>query len=192
MGMMSESLPCRPLRAGVFTLVCVSLSALGHAVGSGHDVPLFGLLLGGVIVAVMAWTGSARRLGLGALTARMLWGQAALHVTFSVVQWWGGDHAGHSVAGAGEPAPGGVMIATHVIMALVSAWWLRLGEDALFAFLRLMALSLTPVVLVVGAVPTLRPCTTFRFVPVEAPACPGRLCLRHTHVLRGPPPVLAA
>ena len=192
MEVMSQNLPCRPLRAGVFTLVCVSLSAVGHAVGSGHQVPLLGLLPGGVIVAAMAWAGSVRRLGLGALTARMLWGQLALHVTFGLAQGWGGGHADHSAISAIESAPGGVMITTHVVTALVSAWWLKLGEDALMAFLRLMALSLAPVALVVGALPDPRPLTTSRFVPVDAPARPGRFCLRHTRVLRGPPPVLAA
>lgn len=191
MVVMSESLPCRPLRAGVFTLVCASLSTIGHAVSSGHDVPLFGLLSGGVVVGAMAWAGSVRRLGVGALTARMLWGQLALHVTFSAAQGWAGDHTDHSAALAPEPMSAGAMITMHVVMALVSAWWLKLGEDALFAFLRFMGLSLAPLLLVTGAVPGPKAVTGQRFVPVGAPLCAGVLCLRHTRVLRGPPPVLA-
>ncbi|WP_017602943.1 hypothetical protein [Nocardiopsis alkaliphila] len=189
---MSKSPPCRPLRAGVFTLVCASLSAIGHAVGSGHEVPLFGLLLGGVVIGAMAWAGSLRRMGVGALAARMLWGQLALHVTFSVTQGWNADHGEHMAALAPEPMPAGVMITMHVAMALVSAWWLKLGEDLLFAFLRFMGASLAPLLPVSKAVPEPTAVTAPRFVPVHGPSCAGVLCLRHTRVLRGPPPVFAA
>nr|WP_249188165.1 hypothetical protein [Nocardiopsis sp. MG754419] len=190
---MSESPPCRPLRAGVFTLVCASLSAIGHAVGSGQDVPLFGLLLGGAVVLAMAWASTVRRLGLWALTARMLWGQFALHVTFSATQGWVGGHADHAAAVLSPSTmPAWTMISLHVVMALVSAWWLRLGEDALFAFLRFMALSLVPLLLVVGALPRPEPVAVPRFVPVDEPFVAGPSCLRHTRVLRGPPLALAA
>ncbi len=190
---MSENRPCRPLRSGVFTLVCASLSAIGHAVGSGHDVPLLGLLLGGAIVLATAWAASARRLGLWELTAWMLWGQFALHVTFSAAQGWGVGHQDHLGASLQqEPMSAWAMITMHVVMALVSSWWLRLGENALFAFLRFMALSLVPLLLVVGAVPAPRTPSSTVPAPVDEPRRPDTFCLRHTRVLRGPPPVLAA
>lgn len=190
---MPKSPPCRSLRAGVFTLVCASLSAIGHAVSSGQDVPLLGLLLGGVLVWVMAWASTTRRLGVWALTARMLWGQFALHVTFSAAQGWGGGHGDHgAVDVAAQSMPAWAMIAMHVVMALVSAWWLRLGEDALFAFLRFMALSLVPLLLVVGALPRPEPVCAPGFVPLDRSLPAGPSVLRHTRVLRGPPVVLAA
>ncbi|WP_087096083.1 hypothetical protein [Nocardiopsis sp. JB363] len=190
---MSESPPCRSLRAGVFTLVCASLSAIGHAVSSGQDVPLSGLLLGGALVWAMAWASTTRRSGLWALTARMLWGQFALHVTFSVAQGWGGGHGDHGVGEmAAQSMSAWAMIAMHVVMALMSAWWLRLGEDALFAFLGFMALSLVPLLLVVGALSRPEPVTAPRFIPLDRPLPAGPSVLRHTRVLRGPPVLLAA
>ena len=203
MGTMTESEQCRPLRAGVFTLVCASLSAIGHAVSSGHDVPAVGLLLGMGVVFAMAWASSSRRQGPWMLTAWMLWGQLALHVTFAYTQEVGSGrpglehlgvgHTGHSgTVLAQDPVPAWVMIAMHLVMALVSAWWLHLGENALFAFLRFMALSLVPLLLVVGAIPTAREATVPRFAAPDEHSRSRPPYLRHSRVLRGPPLVLAA
>ncbi|GAB3730152.1 hypothetical protein GCM10027590_38320 [Nocardiopsis nanhaiensis] len=193
MGTMSESEQCRPLRAGVFTLVCASLSAIGHAVSSGHDVPLPGLLLGMVVVFAMAWAASSRRQGPGMVAAWMLWGQFALHVAFSYTQGIGAGHAEHTDAVLNsDPMPAWAMIGMHVVMALVSAWWLHLGENALFAFLEFMALVLVPLLLVVGVVPVAREALAPRFATNDERTRTRRPYLRHTRVLRGPPPVLAA
>lgn len=198
MGTMSESEQCRPLRAGVFTLVCASLSAIGHAVNSGHDVPVAGLLLGMVVVFAMAWAASSRRQSPWMLTAWMLWGQLALHVTFAYAQGAGSGHADLAHAGqaeavlAQEPMPAWAMITMHLVMALVSAWWLHLGENALFAFLRFMALALIPILLVVGATPTVRETAAPRFSATDEHSRSRPPYLRHSRVLRGPPFVLAA
>ncbi len=198
MGTMSESEQCRPLRAGVFTLVCASLSAIGHAVSSGHDVPVAGLLLGVVVVFAMAWAASSRRQSPWMLTAWMLWGQLALHVTFAYTQGAGSGHTDLAHAGqaeavlAQEPMPAWAMIAMHLVMALVSAWWLHLGENALFEFLRFMALALIPILLVVGAIPTVRESTAPRFAATDEHSRSRPPYLRHSRVLRGPPFVLAA
>lgn len=199
MGTMTESEQCRPLRAGVFTLVCASLSAIGHALSSGHDVPAVGLLLGVAVVFAMAWAASSRRQSPWMLTAWMLWGQLALHVAFAYTQGTGSGHPGSGHAGRAEtvlvqqdPMPVWAMIAMHLVMALVSAWWLHLGENALFAFLRFMALSLIPLLLVVGAIPTAREATAPRFAATDEHSRSRPPYLRHSRVLRGPPPVLAA
>lgn len=198
MGTMTESEQCRPLRAGVFTLVCASLSAIGHAVSSGHDVPVVGLLLGMVVVFAMAWAASSRRQSPWMLTAWMLWGQLALHVTFAYTQESGSGHTGLAHAGqaeavlAQEPMPAWAMIAMHLVMALVSAWWLHLGENALFEFLRFMALALIPILLVIGVIPTAREAAAPRFAATDEHSRSCSPYLRHSRVLRGPPPVLAA
>ncbi|WP_017586748.1 hypothetical protein [Nocardiopsis ganjiahuensis] len=195
---MTESEQCRPLRAGVFTLVCASLSAIGHAVSSGHDVPVVGLLLGTAVVFAMAWAASSRRQSYWMLAAWMLWGQLALHVTFAYTQDAGSGHLGLGHAGqtgtvlVQEPVPAWAMIAVHLAMALVSAWWLHLGEKALFAFLRFMALSLIPLLLVVGAVPSVREATAVRFAATDERSRSRPPYLRHSRVLRGPPFVPAA
>ncbi|WP_116245630.1 hypothetical protein [Nocardiopsis sp. FIRDI 009] len=207
---MSESQPCRPLRAGVFTLVCASLSAHGHALSSGHDVPLPGLLLGMAVVMVMAWATAKRRHGPLVMAGWMLWGQFALHLAFSYTQLWGGGHAAH-LASADNPAlatdaaaysasvaeaaaSGGSlstwqMLVMHVVAALLSAWWLHRGENALFAFLRFMALTLFPLLIALGRVRVLpEPATGRGPWNDEELSQPLLPYLRHTLILRGPPP----
>ncbi|MFY7066946.1 hypothetical protein ACOQFV_31085 [Nocardiopsis changdeensis] len=186
---MTENRACRPLRAGVFTLVCASLSAHGHALSSGHDVPLLGLLLGAAVVFAMAWAATGRRQGWAALTGWMLWGQFALHVAFSYVGSFGvphtASHSGQVVAEAAAPA--WTMIGMHVLSALVSAWWLRRGENALFSFLRFMALTFLPLLLVLGALPAPRGPVAPRPRSADAPARIRLPYLRHSLILRGPP-----
>ncbi|MFC9089177.1 hypothetical protein [Nocardiopsis dassonvillei] len=193
---MSESQPCRPLRAGVFTLVCASVSAHGHALGSGHDVPLAGLLLGCAAVLGVSWAAAGRRYGPVMLVGWMLWGQLALHVAFSYTQNTGRDqsaHGAHSADAVTHSALSGwQMIAVHVLAALVSAWWLHRGENALFAFLRFMALTLLPLLLVLGwgPVPPVRAGGPGRWNDERPPSLLPYL--RHTRVLRGPPSPLGA
>ena len=186
---MSESQSCRPLRAGVFTLVCASLSAHGHALSSGHDVPFAGLLAGMVLVFAMAWAATNRRQGWATLTGWMLWGQFALHVAYSYVGSFAGphtaSHGGDAVVRAAMPA--WTMIATHVVFALASAWWLRRGETALFAFLRFMALSLFPLLVLIGGLPAPRGPVVPRLRTADAPVRIRLPYLRHTRILRGPP-----
>ncbi|WP_156366018.1 hypothetical protein [Nocardiopsis sp. NRRL B-16309] len=191
---MSENSACRPLRAGVFTLVCASLSAHGHALSSGHDVPLLGLLLGMPVVFAMAWAASNHRQGWAALTGWMLWGQFALHVTFSYVGSFGTPHsASHAdLAVADAAMPAWTMIGMHVVSALVSAWWLRQGETALFAFLRFMALSLLPLLLVLGGPPAPRGPVVPRLRAADACVRIRLPYLRHSLILRGPPASLPA
>ncbi|WP_026123003.1 hypothetical protein [Nocardiopsis halotolerans] len=190
---MSESQPCRPLRAGVFTLVCASVSAHGHALSSGHDVPLVGLLLGSVAVLGAAWTAAGRRPGPLTLAAWMLWGQLALHVAFSYAQNAGHQHAADAAGTITHSALSGWrMIAMHVLAALVSAWWLHRGENALFAFLRFMALTLLPLLLFLGWAPA-PPVRAAVHGPRGDERVPAPLpYLRHTRILRGPPPFLRA
>ncbi|MEV2275867.1 hypothetical protein AB0I72_09790 [Nocardiopsis sp. NPDC049922] len=205
---MSESQPCRPLRAGVFTLVCASLSAHGHALTSGHDVPVAGLVLGAVVVMAVAWAAAKRRHGPLVLAGWMLWGQFALHLAFSYTQLRGGGHGAH-IASAQNPSLATdtaaysanvadsaanaslstwQMLAMHVVAALVSAWWLHRGENALFAFLGFMALTLLPLLLVLGRVRIL-PEPTLGRGPWgdEERSQPLLPYLRHTRILRGPP-----
>lgn len=191
---MTEDRTCRPLRAGVFTLVCASLSAHGHALGSGHDVPLPGLLPGMAVVFAMAWAVAKRPQGWAALTGWMLWGQFALHVTFSYVGSFGTSHTAHpdQVAAAAAAVPAWTMIGMHVLAALASAWWLSRGEAALFAFLRFMALALLPLLLVPGVLPVPHGPAAPRARGADAPARVRLPYLRHTLILRGPPAPSAA
>ncbi|MFC4562415.1 hypothetical protein ACFO4E_11180 [Nocardiopsis mangrovi] len=190
---MPERLPCRPLRTGVFTMVCAGLSALGHAVGSGHGIPLPGLLLGVAVVAAAAWTASAKRQGPWMLAAWMLWGQLTLHLAFSFTQSLGSGHLAHQGAPPPEGGvPGWTMIAMHVVAAAISAWWLHLGENRLFAFLRFMALSFFALLLLPGAAPAWRETVAPRRPAEDERSWLPPPYLRHVHVRRGPPRPRAA
>ncbi len=181
----------RAARAGVFTSVCLAVSAGGHAAASGHGVPLVGLAAGAALVFLSAWAGSGRERGLGAITAWMLWGQLALHLLYSVTTS-STAHAGHDpgsvAAGAqamADASGSGGMLLLHLAAAAVCAWWLRQGEAALFAYLRLVAAALLPLLLVVLPRVPAPP----RAVRPTAPAPPRPTApyLRHSLVLRGPP-----
>lgn len=188
---MSVSRSCHPLRAGVFTLVCVNVSAHGHALCSGHDVLLPGLLLGAALVFVMAWASADRRHGWWGLSARMLWGQLALHVAFSCTQNLGEhQHTTGTVSADGSPA--WTMLLFHTLTALIAAWWLRRGDDALHSFLRFMALRLMTLLLTPGSPTSPTPAVPMRFRPAEDRSRSGSPYLRHSRVLRGPPVALAA
>lgn len=190
---MPENRPCRLLRAGVFTLVCTNLSAHGHALSSGHDVPLLGLALGALVVLVTAWAAAGQRHGPGTLTAWTAWGQLALHVAFSWAQTLDGAHTHTADALTHTDLPAGSMFALHGAAALVAAWWLHRGEHALFAFLRFMARRAPSVLpfLLVATGPPVRP------RPSGAPDAAGADRPRRPHLgwsclVRGPPDVVTA
>lgn len=188
MEVMSETQTGRSLRAGVFTLVCASLSAHGHALSGGHDVELPGLLLGMVVVYALAWAASAHRPGLLRLTGYMLWGQFALHLAFTVTSALGSGHASHSQAlDTGSGSSAWTMITMHTASALLSAWWLHRGEQAFFAFLRFMALAILPLLVITGVLPKPDSRERIRIWFPEPWGQPRLLLLRHTQVLRGPP-----
>lgn len=183
---MSVSRSCRPLRAGVFTLVCVNVSAHGHALCSGHDVPFLGLLLGVAMVFVMAWASADRRHRWWALAARMLWGQFALHVAFSYAQA-PGQHQHSTGAVPADGTPAWTMLLFHTLAALIAAWWLCRGDDALHAFLCFMTQRLLPPLLTPSGATSPTPAANTRFRPVDEAPLPRPAYLRHIRVLRGPP-----
>ncbi|PDP88205.1 hypothetical protein CQJ94_06845 [Glycomyces fuscus] len=185
---MTERPPLRAARAGVFASVCSAVSVGGHALSSEHAVPLGGLLVGAALVYAFAWAATGRERGLGAIAGWMAWGQLALHLVFSTAQT-AGAHGGHAADRAAvEAASGGSgMLVAHLVAGAVCAWWLRQGEAALFAYLRLAAAALLPVLVlaVPRPVPERVPPAPLPERETPAPAAPY---LRHSLVLRGPPP----
>ncbi|MBX9389474.1 hypothetical protein K5M73_14725 [Streptomonospora halotolerans] len=213
---MSASTPpfARWPRVGVFAAVCVGVSALGHGLASGHALPWPALAGGGALVFAALWPAARRERGLAALSGWMLWGQAALHVLFTLARPPGAAHpAGHRAHTAGAEAPcegccfggaigvpgglgglgpadgegGAGMVLAHLAAALATAWWLRRGEAAAFRLAGLVR-SLLSTLVALGAGESPAPCAPPRPVSaVGGPAvAPG--LLRHTVVLRGPPP----
>ncbi|PSK99945.1 hypothetical protein CLV63_10272 [Murinocardiopsis flavida] len=187
----------RTVRAGVFATACVGVSAGGHAAMSDHALPWAGPLIGFALVFACARAAAGRERGLGAISAWMLWGQLALHLLFSYLQSTHTGPAQHGTAApdaaaAADQASGPGMFAAHVLAALVSAWWLRRGEAALFTLLRLIAALLLTFLLVPQCRPVHRSPRPLRRRPDRNGGRRASRYLRHTVVLRGPPLLLAA
>ncbi|MDA0567451.1 hypothetical protein LG943_24460 [Streptomonospora sp. S1-112] len=205
---------------GVFAAVCVGVSALGHGLASGHGLAWPVVAAGAALVFAALWPAARRERGLAALCGWMLWGQAALHVLFSLAAPDAPrHHDAHAHAGAGPAPPcagccfggllgasagfggigpgtdgeGGGMALAHLAAALASAWWLRRGEAAAFRLAGLVG-SLLSTLVALGAAESPVPCAPPRPLPaVGGPArAPAHGLLRHTVVLRGPPPPVPA
>ncbi|MDA2802949.1 hypothetical protein [Nocardiopsis suaedae] len=180
----------RTVRAGVFASVSVGVSAAGHAAMSDHVLPPVGPVAGFLLLFTLAWAAAEKERGLAGICALMLWGQLALHLLFSFAQAGAGSHhagaAGAAEAGAAVADGGTGMLAAHMVAALISGWWLRQGEAALFGLLRLLGLLILPVLLVGGSGAAAPPPPSTRR-PDRGDG--GRIArgLRHTVVLRGPP-----
>jgi hypothetical protein len=76
----------RLLRAAVFSAVCVSLSAIGHAMASGTAIPLWTLAAGwaGVLCGVGPLAGRER--SLPGIAVTLLTGELGLHLVFCLGQ----------------------------------------------------------------------------------------------------------
>lgn len=101
-----------------------------------------------------------------------------------------GGTAGAMVHGGMNGSVSG-MIAAHVLVALLSAWWLWCGERAAFRLLRSASARLfAPLTIVSGAVLPV-PAPVVRMDGPERRRGPRQLFLSHVIWLRGPPSVSA-
>ena len=195
MAAMSTPAPPRLPRSAAFAGVCAGVSATGHSLSSGHGVSLPALLLGSALILAVAHGTARSEQGLGALTARMLWSQAALHLVLTLAVRPGdpasdptglGHTAAHGSLPEGAGGAGADMLLAHAAAGLASAWWLRQGERAAFDLLGFLDTLLRGVLLVLLARP--RPVVlpgTPRFARTGAPA--PRPALRYVRAVRGPP-----
>ncbi|ARP73409.1 hypothetical protein LK07_30550 [Streptomyces pluripotens] len=76
----------RLLRAAVFSAVCVALSASGHALASGSEVPLWSLAAGWVGIAGVAGALAGRERSLPGIALTLLTGEIGLHLLFCLGQ----------------------------------------------------------------------------------------------------------
>lgn len=199
----------RVLRAVLLALVVLATGTVAHA-GAGGLLPgapdVVALLL---LVAAAAWPllgreASARRL----ITATVV-GQTLVHVALSALAGHAavvpvGSHAAHATHaepswfahGLGELVHQPAMALLHLLAAAAVGAWLRLGERALFALLRLGVASLrrlcASVPLALGVVPTpWRGATGVRARAASAPR-PALPVWARGPVRRGPPRLLPA
>lgn len=127
-------------RAAVFAAVCTLLAVAAHRLMSDSDIPVIALAFGAA--AVFCFARIAAALGeRGLATIGLLVGgsQIGLHVLFQAAQASSLPAGMTSMSGMpgmpGKENATGMTIA-HVLAALVTAWWLRRGEAALFAVVR--------------------------------------------------------
>jgi hypothetical protein len=172
----------RAARAVVFATVCVGLAITGHMMVSGAAVPPLAAAGGLLALTVVGAALAGAERSLATILAGLLGGQFMLHALFTAAQH--GQHLmhGHPMSpSSGDTA----MTAVHVAAAVVSAWWLRRGERAVWGLAKRIASGVvrrvvlpspprvstppSPLVTAIGAV---RPRETF---------------LRHVVVRRGPP-----
>ncbi|MCO5997803.1 hypothetical protein [Actinoallomurus rhizosphaericola] len=175
----------RLARAVVFAAVCTALAVAGHAVASHGPVPsaAVGAGLAGLTVVAAVLAGTER--SLGTILAGLLGGQFMLHVLFAAAQH--GQHLTHhaGVHGShGAPA----MTLAHVAAAVVSAWWLRRGERAVWRLARRAAAAAVRPLRALLATPAPPPPAPYRrHAATGSAARPPDRGLRHVLTRRGPP-----
>lgn len=171
----------REARAAVFAAVCVLVGAVGHDAFSPSSIPLWALVLGGLVVFLTAQFFTQRERGLPTILVLMGTMQFGLHHLFVFAQklasdaapmpmaagaprgaWWCGHDEPSGVTqamlhAAGMPPTQHTMTAgmylAHAAAALTAAWWLRRGEAAVWSLGRALALALVaPLVLLAALV----------------------------------------
>lgn len=179
------------VRAGIFAAVSVGVSANGHAVHSGHDVPLTGTLLGGALMLAIGWALAKRERGGGIILGWMLWGQLALHLVFGLTESGGGIHAAHRTAALPGTADGPDsslgMLATHLGAALLCALWLHRGEAAALRLARALRTLLSGAFRLCTAPPAVPGPSRGRLYGGSGTPLASGAVLRYAVVRRGPP-----
>ncbi|GAA4612630.1 hypothetical protein GCM10023195_54320 [Actinoallomurus liliacearum] len=171
-------------RALIFAAVCTALAVAGHSVSSHEPVPpaAVGAGLVGLAVVGVFLTGVER--SLGTILAGLLGGQFMLHVLFAAAQH--GQHLAHHPTAVGSHGHGAMTLA-HVTAAVVSAWWLRRGERAVWRLARrAAAAAVRPLRALLST--SAPPPVPYRRHGFAGPAGrPPERTLRHVLTRRGPP-----
>lgn len=172
-------------RACVFALICVLLSASGHALTSTHTISLSTLTLAVGFVAAAAWAVADRQRGLLPITAGLLTGQGFLHLWFAADPV--GGHAGHAeVAGRPAETQTPAMLLAHCLAALLCGVWLWRGERTAFSLAAaLYTRILIPLLLL--PLPSVCPALSVRPAGTAHETAVVVEFLRHAVARRGPP-----
>ncbi|MDN3239152.1 hypothetical protein [Glycomyces tritici] len=153
----------RGLRALVFAVACVTVTAALHFIASGSLICFETFAIAVAVLTPLAYCLGGRQRGMGVLTAASAFAQSGLHLWFTASP----EHAHHVL-----PGPG--MFLAHALAMCVTALWLARGDAALAAFLDLLILAFGPGL-------------WLRLLKAEGPVLPPR---RLTHVLEGVRPHL--
>jgi hypothetical protein len=196
---MSPKPALRSTRATVFAAVCVTLATAGHSAASHAAVVPWAVGMGFAVVLVVAWVLTGAERSLATILGGLLGGQFMLHSLFmSAAAHPGGGGGGGAmmdsmhITAAGSGQGGATMTFAHVAAAVISAWWLRRGERAVWALARrAAALASWPVRALLALLDT-APLAAALGAPVSFRTCvarfrPGGRLLRHSVIRRGPP-----
>jgi hypothetical protein len=174
------------MRAAVFAVACVGVSAVGHAL-TGHASPTVpAMAAGGALAFVLGCLLAGRERSLPVIMAAMVAGEIGLHLLFSAL---GPSMTPRLSAMPGHPMAGGhglAMVIAHTWAGLLASWWLHRGERAAWALLGRLGARL-PRLLVVPRPPA-RPRVRTAVARVAPPR--ARL-IRYCLMERGPPMVRA-
>ncbi|MFJ2031194.1 hypothetical protein [Streptosporangium sp. NPDC087985] len=143
----------RVLRALVFATLCLVVSAGGHALAGGGLVPPHLGLLGAVVAFCLAYALNGRERGLEVVLPATAGTQILLHELFTRAAPTPhmGLSADHGHLGLG-------MMVVHLVVALLTGWWLHRGESALWLMIRLYGMRMPVIRLfVITAAETPRP-----------------------------------
>lgn len=123
----------RGLRALVFAVACVTVTAGLHFAASGSMICFETFAVAVAMVTLPAYCIGGGQRGTVTLTAASALAQSGLHLWFTAAP----EHAHHAV-----PSPG--MVLAHALAMGVTALWLARGDAALAAFLDLLILAFGP------------------------------------------------
>ncbi|MFC4015286.1 hypothetical protein ACFOY2_49300 [Nonomuraea purpurea] len=145
----------RLTRAAVFAAVCVVMSAGGHVLAGGTPVTVWTLFVGMVAAFALAYALNRHERGPEIVVTATAGAQLLLHelytrsVSVSITQ---ADHVHAGTNGVG-------MSVAHLVVAVMSGWWLYRGESAFWLMVRLWGMAPLPKLrrLLVGAVEPFTP-----------------------------------
>jgi hypothetical protein len=116
-------------RALVFATLCIAVTGGGHVLAGGRLPPH--LALTGVAFAfALAYALNARERGLAVILPATATSQILLHELFSRAAPIPAIPAEHNHSGPN-------MVLIHLVVALLTGWWLHRGESALWLMIRL-------------------------------------------------------
>lgn len=217
---MTEGLCPRTVRAAVFSAACVLLSASTYAVAGHGSAPLWALLVAFAAVFPFAWAGSARIRGTAAICTGAALVQLGLDYWFSLAQIDApavrgcgiidvlppmgetvscahtATHLAPALAPDGSVHVTGLLLGVQLLVAVIAALPLALGEQAQLALRQLPPLRSA----LARLLPLLGLALHRPVLPAHAPRVPAgethpvrptQVDLRHAVVRRGPPPACA-
>ncbi len=148
-GVSAKEPALRLARAAIFAMVCLVVSAAGHGFAGGGQVGPTAFAVGALGAFALAFALNGRERAAEVVLATTTVAQLLLHELFArsapgmVAQL--GQHHGHLTFG---------MTLVHLVVAMLTGWWMYRGESAVWLMLRLYAMAPLPVLRRLFAVAT--------------------------------------